>query len=424
MREIRFLTQNHQQDMNTSIQSHKTTGWLAATVLVLGLTSPAFAAKGGKGGGGNGGGEEPPAVELVPAPVEYHVTTVEWDEPTEYFDLFDVNHEGYAVGWCRPVSTGNNIAIMADLQGNVWDLNDVFAPSLQANFPGWRLNHARAINAANEVVGLLVPDADAGAWIETSTEYKVVIGNIFDPESLTTVGHFVNGPGSWELMNEGIKDLNEEGDVLLFLSLDGVESYFVFHAEPNIPEATEVQVPNQARIVGSPAALNSAGQVLYATANRRNWSIYLDSLFDETLTEILRPRYLLPFGLSEDGAIYVEDSGLKRRSATGEWTTVAPQGAGPYFIVSKAPSEEEVVMEVGGDLVVYQHGFGAYAVPVTSGTPEALTEWQENVANDMIYAHGISRPSAGTDSGYICGQYDRYGDNSGFILTAIPVTQP
>ena len=416
--------------MKTSARTKTSIAWRSATIFCLALSTPAFAAKGGKGGGngggGNGGGgEEPPPVELVPAPVEYHVTTIDWVEQTDFLDLYDVNAGGYAVGFCRPVSTGKNIAIMADASGNLWDLNDVFAPSLQASFPGWRLNHARAINASNEVVGLLVADSQPSAWNETTEEWIVVKGNIFDPDSLTEVGYFAETPGSWELGILGIKDLNEQGEVLLQLTFDGQEALFVFHDDPGLPDPSQVQMPSRATITNTKAKFNSAGQVLYEGFNRRSASIFLDSLYDDNLVEVLETRYVAKYGIAEDGGLYTHEhpGGLQRRSQSGSWTTVAPGGR---FIVSRAPTEEEVAINGQEGVVVYRHGLGAFEVFASSGNIDDLLDWDRNLANGAVWIEGISRPSQTGDgkSGYICGKLTEglgEADDLPFILTPIPV---
>lgn len=427
----------------------------APAILLLSSVTPASAKKGGNGGGpGNGGGEDPPVVPLVTAPVEYQITWLDWPVPIAPFYLIDVNASGDAVGWGTPTSTGKIIGILADAQGNLSDLNDVFAEAL-LDFPGWRYLAATQINANGDIAGVLVPQAHASGIDETI----VVLGNIYtDPPILTMVDHIEN-----DALTD-IPDLNEWGDMLVHLRWPeddpGEETGLIYlypspDSIPNTPEL--VPTPAGANTGIETASLNSNRQVMFTaeftsittttrgkkttTTETRAYHSYLWDT-DGTLSDLGQVGGKwgnTATEISEEGYGYASfrlgDSNVDPRTPhqwsplAGAWEPIAPYGL-VKAVSSASYGEELVISSVGsGDPdLVYQRGYGTFPVNVTAGLNGQSDVNRYSLTNDNHTSIlGVSRPTA-SGSGYICGRtveiIDGISHWVGYILTPIPVTQP
>ena len=386
-----------------------------------------YAAKGG--GKGKPGGDDP---QYMPSFVEYRVTWI--DLPAEMGirpELRDINRDGFAVGYFG-TSDGAYRGLLADTDGGVWDLNDVFSDAL-LEFPGWRFHGAHQINAAGQIAGILVPNGELRS--STAPDVLIVSADLYtDPPSITVVDRILDTGVNL------IKDMNEAGDMVVRRSS---EAGFWLSRAPYTDEPERIEGPVGAEdfTVGY---LNGAGQVTMAAFF--NERIYRNrKQYNETLVHhvILREPdgSLLDLGygpdswwvspISEDGVVYTASNGtdynpstegiIHRWDATQGWQPITQAKGALHAGVSKeAGNKGELVIDVnstGGDERVYREGYGTYKLEVTSGlNGQADVDFYESTVSQR-FLRGISRREEVAEAGYICGsQWD-----TAFILTPVPI---
>ena len=395
-------------------------------IILLAISATTFAGKGnGKGGSGGVSGGDP---ELLPAPVNYQITWIDYDlTETSSLQLADVNSSGVAVGYAfQGVPPDEElIGVMADASGNQWeDLNDYFDEALQA-YPGWRYAAAKSITADGDVLGALVPES--AQWVDEG--FIVVIGNInSDPKTLKTVDSFFNNA-----LNS-LPDMSENGDALVQLMWpenDPQSDFHPLYLYPSSGTAQLVPTPGDATYTGSifEASVNASEQVLYQAQfevprNRRSYdTVYRAILWDTdgSLLDLGAVDWQGRIGLSEMGMVYARVDGLPQQwSPSAGWEPIA--SSGEVSAVSKAATDEQVVIcRSGAPDLVFQHGFGAFPIEVMAGLGGVVDI--ERFTADGRTPSAISLPALG-GSGYLLGELpDGTYYYPPYILKPIPVAQ-
>jgi hypothetical protein len=388
-----------------------------AALLTLSFVLPeAMAQKGKPSGGGP---------STVPAPVEYQVAWLEWPETNTNLNVEDVNSDGYVAGWCRPSAREKNIGIVMHPSGVRWDLNVVFAASLQSEFAGWRYNDAFGINESGMVAGVLVGD---DYWGRTpAPDHIVVVGNIHDPGAgLVVVDQFSEGGPRGALTNSF--DFNEHGDTLL--SAGGAILVYAYPSGGGLPSApwTVYGPPGTSSPywVSLNDTLTVAGVASGPAIKKGRWTDYEPRGFVEKSTGVVADLGVTHHGfhsIAADAAVYTVQgsAGLPSRWSplTGTWAPVA--GSGQPRALSKAPAGAEELLinnaTVDGRTVVlvYKRGLGAFVMEVTSGQTQADL--------DAFFASGAGQPFAISNPTTATGHGRLAGEGTGGIYLLTPVVK-